>query len=347
MADFNNTRINSTGFIKIPNGSESQRPASPAPGMIRLNTDSNNVELYNGERWVAGGSTMAASGGTVTDITDNGIPYRVHTFSSDGSFEVTSAGDAEVLIVAGGGGGGGDNSGGGGAGGLVYFGPESPAVDNGVAFQPGTYNITVGQGGGGAPAVNTLANNGENSSISGSTVDLTAIGGGRGGTGNGGQHDGAAGGSGGGGASEGTNGTGGNGQQPSQSTGGFGNNGGNSSGGAGGGGGGAATNGQNGQARGTDLGGDGGQGFSYSISGSTQFYAAGGNAGNENGNFNSRPAVNGIGGRTNSSGSTGTIPAVNGTGSGGGGVTHVTNDNIEGEYGSSGGSGIVIIRYKT
>jgi len=51
MADFNNTRINSTGFIKIPAGSESQRPASPAAGMIRLNTDENKVELYNGVEW--------------------------------------------------------------------------------------------------------------------------------------------------------------------------------------------------------------------------------------------------------------------------------------------------------
>ena len=62
---------------------------------------------------------MAASGGTVTTSGD----YKIHVFTSSGTFTVTTAGNAagsnsaEYLIVAGGGGGG--QSGGGGAGGYL------------------------------------------------------------------------------------------------------------------------------------------------------------------------------------------------------------------------------------
>ena len=68
---------------------------------------------------------MGASGGTITNYTDGPISYRVHTFTSSGTFVVNtlSSGisggdDIEYLVVAGGGGGGGSNAGGGGAGGL-------------------------------------------------------------------------------------------------------------------------------------------------------------------------------------------------------------------------------------
>jgi hypothetical protein len=33
---------------------------------------------------------VVATGGTVTDITDGGVSYRVHTFTSNGSFVVTT-----------------------------------------------------------------------------------------------------------------------------------------------------------------------------------------------------------------------------------------------------------------
>jgi hypothetical protein len=50
---------------------------------------------------------VAATGGTVTDITDGGVSYRVHTFTSNGSFVVTTGGAVEYLVVAVAGGGGG------------------------------------------------------------------------------------------------------------------------------------------------------------------------------------------------------------------------------------------------
>ena len=44
--------INGTGAIKIPAGTEDQRP-SPVAGQIRFNTDTNAFEGYNGQMWGA------------------------------------------------------------------------------------------------------------------------------------------------------------------------------------------------------------------------------------------------------------------------------------------------------
>ncbi|MEI6971884.1 MAG: hypothetical protein WCL44_10245, partial [bacterium] len=41
----------------------------------------------------AGAGNVAATGGTITDITG----YRVHTFTSDGTFNVSASGTVEVL----------------------------------------------------------------------------------------------------------------------------------------------------------------------------------------------------------------------------------------------------------
>lgn len=280
-----------------------------------------------------------AIGGTKTEADG----YIIHTFNNNDDFEVFADIDVEVLMVGGGGGGGGDNSGGGGAGGVIYYGAESPNLASVLSLTAATYPIVVGNGGSGSPAVNTQASNGQNTTFAG----LTAIGGGYGATGDGGTgYNGNNGGSGGGGASEGTSGTAGAGDQPGSADGGYGNAGGNSANGAGGGGGGAGGVGEAGNVRGSQLGGDGGQGVQYSISGEAAWYAAGGNGGNENSNFNQRPRVNGIGGQTNATGSSGTTNGIDGTGSGGGGVTHSTSTNSpSGTYGGKGGDGIVIIRY--
>ena len=63
---------------------------------------------------------ITATGGT---ITTNG-KFKVHTFTSSGTFQITSgAGKVASLVIAGGGGGGGVGGGGGGAGGLIYTTP--------------------------------------------------------------------------------------------------------------------------------------------------------------------------------------------------------------------------------
>ena len=82
----------------------------------------------------------------------------------------------------------------------------------------------------------------------------------------------------------------------------------------------------------------------YSISGSAQFYAAGGGGGNENHVYNQAARASGIGGQTNPSQNQPCTDGIVNTGSGGGGVTHPTVA-ANGTYAGDGASGIVIIRY--
>ena len=106
------------------------------------------------------GGIASATGGTITTV--NG--YRIHTFTSSGTFTPATNGNVEYLVVAGGGGGGPTAtgmSGTGGAGGMLT---------GSAIFTSGTaYTVTVGAGG----AVNS---NGGNSSFG----NIVAIGGGHG-----------------------------------------------------------------------------------------------------------------------------------------------------------------------
>jgi len=237
--------------------------------------------------------------------------FKYHTFKSSGSLQVVEPGNVEYLIAAGGGGGGsGGGAGGGGAGGVVT---------GKCKVQPQKYTITIGAGG-------TRGNNSNggdgNNSLFGEIV--SAIGGG-GGSSNVGGGGGRSGGSGGGGG--GTNKTGGSSTQTSPGAGiGYGNAGGGTSGSnagaaAGGGGAGAAAT------TGTRDASSGGNGVT--IWGVTLGGGGGGYGGNSNGS-------GGSGGGEPGAGSTN-----GGTNLGGGGGGR--QDTIS--TGSTGGSGIVIIRY--
>ena len=103
---------------------------------------------------------IQASGGTVSEITENGVTYRVHDFSAAGSgdFTVTdtgSQGRIDYLFVGGGGGGGGCHGGGGGGGGVVL---GSMLVETGI------YPVVVGSGGAGA-VTDTSGTSGDDSGI--------------------------------------------------------------------------------------------------------------------------------------------------------------------------------------
>ena len=313
-------------------------------GQVVYNTTKNVLQFYNGSDWADISEIKVAATGGNTITTANG--FKIHKFTSPGTFTVTAGEttDAKYLIVAGGGGGGGDNSGGGGAGALHY--------KENVTLAPGAFPISIGGGGNGSPSTNQLASDGGNTVVGG-TINITADGGGKGGTGNGGMYNGGPGGSGGGAAGErgatpsaigpGTGDSGHPGGLDVQSPpNGWGNNGGVNSPGGGGGGGGARSVGQNAQS-GT-IGGNGGNGAQYSISGSNVYYAGGGGAGNEN-NVPSPSPTGGQGGGGNMNYSQPNKPAAtNGddnTGGGGGGGTH----NASGVTGGNGGSGIVIIAY--
>ena len=118
-----------------------------------LPTDDSNSDISGALTFIS------ASGGTVTTSGD----YKIHTFTSSGTFTVCTAGAGPVLntavsyaVVAGGGGGGWCTGGGGGAGGFreakVSGDPytASPlAAGTGITVTAQGYPITVGAGGSG------------------------------------------------------------------------------------------------------------------------------------------------------------------------------------------------------
>lgn len=285
---------------------------------------------------------VAATGGTVTTVGD----YKIHTFTSSGTFTVTDAGTpagsdvVDYWVLAGGGTGGGRGNrggGGGGAGGwresvpspAAWTASPKAASGGGLPVSITSYPITVGAGGASSGG-EADGNQGSPSTFS----TITSAGGGLGGSGGGVGTNGSPGGSGGG-----NSGYDGGGQRagndppvsPPQ---------GNPSGTAdtshvgthGAGGGGAISAGSNQ---------DGGNGTTTSITNSPLTKAGGGGGGgNPGGPGTNRFGTGGSGGGTDGrpdDGSNSTSAAAN-SGSGTGG----TGTGASG----TGGSGIVVLRYK-
>jgi len=298
-----------------------------------------------------------ATGGTIT-ITPS---IKYHTFTSSGSFVLTSGIKTIYYLIVGGGGGGGDRHGGGGGAGGVVSGAFTPTAT--------TYTVTVGAGGThgatteggqtqyGSPAGAGLK--GGNSSIS---SVATANGGGGGGTYDGNPSDTSLGSGGGGGGNyfagvAGTSGqgtSGGSGQQPA--------------GGGGGGAGGAGSNANSGN------GGNGvstfsthllavGYGTSFATSwvlgnatyyiaapstylqspivGGVAYIAAGGGGASYTAGV-TQPGGYGGGGRGDWDDENGLSGGTENTGSGGGGSRSYTG---AGSVGRNGGAGLVLIWY--
>jgi hypothetical protein len=291
-----------------------------------------------------GSGLIQATGGTVTESGN----CRIHTFTGPGSFVVSQAAISATnnivsyLVVAGGGGTGRSYGGGGGAGGFRELkNPVTPYTaspldgystpGNRITVSAQSYPIQIG--GGGAVATpsgpGNPATDGSNSSFS----TITSAGGGGGGhysNSGPGQAPGRSGGSGGGGADGSV--TGGTGNTPpvtpSQ-----GNNGGNGyAPGRAGGGGGAGSAGQAGTGSGAGV---GGAGVTTSISTTPTAYAGGG------GSYGNEGGTNGGTGGGGAGGNPGVAGTAN-TGGGGGGSGTTPNPEMTG----TGGSGIVIIRYK-
>jgi hypothetical protein len=260
---------------------------------------------------------FSASGGAKARIGDD----VVHTFGESGTFTVTSGeGTMEVLIIAGGGGGAVGQGGAGGAGGVVY----REALPVSARAEP--YEIVVGAGGIGALCAEDSGTivrsntSGGNSSAFG----LTAIGGGRGAPA--GSH-GAAGGSGGGNSR----------LYPQQTHGGAGTEGqgfagGNGTSYSGGGGGGAGAPGSQGHPS------QGGIGRRFDIAGREVGYAGGGAGGMCS---VSRMGCGGLADERKRVG----LDGLDGAGSGGaaGGFQGAAAKL----FGGHGGSGVVIIRYRS
>jgi hypothetical protein len=299
---------------------------------------------------VSGTSYITATGGTISCCGN----YKIHTFTSDGTFCVSAgAGSLAVvdyLVIAGGGSGGEGCGGGGGAGGFresycsttsgcYTASPLASATSLPVSVQ--SYPITVGGGGAGLPVCGPYnpGNNGSNSVFS--TITSAGGGGGGGGPNAGPSVNGNPGGSGGGGQPGGPIGPvgqGGSGNTPpvSPPQGQNGGNGFNNPGNKGGGGGGAGAAGNPGTAP-NGGGGPGGAGVTTSITASPVQRAGGGGGASSNGSSGCNGGAGG-GGPAGYPGGLATAGTVNtGSGGGGGGCSGTTG---------AGGSGIVIIRYK-
>lgn len=175
------------------------RPGSAATGDLIWSTTDNQLQVWNGSSWVAAvgaGQVISASGG---DTFTPGNGFKLHIFTSPGTFTLSNPSAlVDYAIIAGGGGGGsigityifsGSNgpptgpAGGGGAGGFLL---------GTTTFSSGSYSVSIGAGGGGGPATPTPGpawpqggsgpgSNGGNSSISGPSGTWTATGGGGGG----------------------------------------------------------------------------------------------------------------------------------------------------------------------
>ena len=315
-----------TGALTVPSGTTEQLPSTGlAVGMIRFNTTVNKLQVYDGTAWQSIGG-ISATGGTVTEVGG----YRIHTFTSNGTFTLISGGDVDYLVVAGGGAGGvshgGNGVGGGGAGGFLT---------GNISLGPGSYTITRGGGGAGSSSSPTTGADGTDSSI----ANLIVVeGGGGGGAATGG--DGRDGGSGGGaatysytdGGTQANDGGTGVAGPPRQGNNGRSTNGVSGHGGGGGGGAGSAapaipTNG---------VGGAGGSGLASSISGTSTLYAGGG-GGTGWDVITAGSGGSGGGGSGGTRGSNG-VYGTDGLGGGGGGAKN-------GSRSGDGGDGIVIIRY--
>jgi len=297
---------------------------------------------------------LGATGGCITTCGD----YKIHTFLSPATFNVTRAAQAapnnfvDYVVVGGGGGGGGScgnsSNGGGGAGGyrespgsLTSYTASPLGAAPAVALPVSATGYPITVGGGGARSANTPqpapGNDGDVSTFS----TITSAGGG-GGAGVSGPGAGTAGSGGSGGGAVRAAAVGSGNTPPTNPS--QGNNGGSGEPGGpsfgGGGGGGASAVGQN-SPSGTS-GGAGGAGVASSITGSPVTRAGGGGGGSC-----ASGAPTACGGAGNPGGTGGiqnSTPGGNGTtnaGGGGGGTG----------YGASvcagnGGSGIVVIRYK-
>ena len=367
--------FNTHNFVISPNGSEKIGGVAAnltldvdgqAITLVYVDGTKGWVNVQNAEDTETGivPAFITATGGTISTVCTN---FKVHTFTSPGTFCVSCAGNAagsnsvDYLVVAGGGAGGrgatnsGNAGGGGGAGGFR----ESPGAVSGcystsplkggsaITLTASPFPVTVGAGGSkapfpapsstGSPAAN---GSGSNSIFAGTTTITSTGGGGAGNRSDPTPQGGAPGGSGGGGTGGNPGGTGNTPSvSPSQGT-----NGGTATGNAAGGGGGATVAGS--PSPGPNTAGPGGAGATTNISGSPVAYAGGGGAGGSSNGSGASGAPGGTGGGgtgsdedgSPSGSSAGTTNRGGGGGGGGG--------SDPGTSGANGGSGIVIIRYK-
>lgn len=333
MSTLNVGTVNAGAGVQLPSYATANLPTGGiSAGFLAFDSTVGTVKVWNGTKWQRiDESVVNAQGGNEVYTFGN---FKIHKFTSSGSFSVQSTqNDAKMdfMIVGGGGGGGCSDgncsNGGGGAGGLVY--------KSNVAVVKGDYPVVIGSGGSGYYNQDTKGDTGGDSSFFG----YTALGGGGGGAGGNNDRGNARPGGSGGGGSHPYSGSRQAGLQPSSASGGFGNAGGNCTPSSpewgGGGGGGAGEQGEDGSA---PRGGYGGDGLLYNIDGMNKYYAGGGAGANCN-NPNNSVQPGGLGGGGWAAGTIVGGQGGNGFGGGGGGAGYPNRTA------GNGGNGVVIIRY--
>ena len=141
----------------ITSGTEAMRIASSGAVYKYISAIDTNSEMHY--------NIVASGGNSTATVTANGATYKIHTFTSTGTFTVYGYGLVEVLVVGGGGGGGFDVGGGGGAGGYV---------ETSTFVNTGAYTITIGSGGTGSGTSGGTANSG----VQSTALGVVALGGG-------------------------------------------------------------------------------------------------------------------------------------------------------------------------
>jgi len=304
-------------------------------------------DIHDSTQAVTGGSFITATGGTTATCGN----FKIHTFTGDGTFCVSAISNVPAnntvsyVVVAGGAGGGSNHGAGGGAGGFRE-GKNAPVdpytasplnAPTGIAVTASSFPITVGGGGAKANVSPPTVVGGSGSPSTFSTITSTG-----GGGGGGSSATGANGGSGGGNGGENPAGFGSGNTPPVSPP--QGNDGEENPGtrGPAGGGGGAT------QAGGTPGDMNGGNGATTEITGSSVTYAGGGGGASYPTNVGPGNGIGGTGGGGagnfgSNCGAPPFSPGVDGgTNTGGGGGGTYCGPTLVG----SGGSGIVIIRYK-
>ena len=312
-----------------------QRVIKSFPSIVWL------VAVLFGAAVIAHAEPKPFDGGWEDRIEEGGTTYCIVAYTNVGEHVwLMPLGVTELaidcLVVGGGGGGGGSWGGGGGAGGFIY--------KQGL-IATGDLAVTVGAGGAGG-SNKSRGKSGDPSSLIGSGIGETAMGGGAGGTFT--SYNGLAGGSGGGTAGVGAAGFGSSTGIGGAGTEGQGNAGGNRTDAtktiSGAGGGGAGEPGQDFAGYSSSTGGKGGDGLPCRITGEEVYYAGGGGGGTKSTEKYQRlggAGGGGAGGWDKTAKPVGD-DGTDGLGGGGGGGY---GESAAAAVGGRGGSGVVIIRY--
>ena len=153
----NNLNMNSNSISNVSN------ITGIAGGELNISNTDHFITLPAPDITYATGGTITQSGGRT-----------IHTFTSDGTFDLLVAvGTVEVMVIGGGGGGGGVSGGGGGAGNMVVV-EDALAVDE--------YTITIGAGGAGGDALTSGAAGTQSRFTNGGSINIRGLGGGGGST---------------------------------------------------------------------------------------------------------------------------------------------------------------------